>query len=312
MLQELPVVMDRNATMTQKVSALAQLDKQRKAREQELLAKDYGAELASVLDKKLDPKEQQKAITGLVKKYTSAGLSGQAAMKLTSDFMTYVHNQKVEERLAATDQEKTQKRQEEARTKDAIKQLTLSAPDKRNQLPGSFRALGIGSPTGKPSEAPDVAAKKGSIDEWKEAVRKNPDIPFKDKETFIKEITGQDPAFQRQLLLKTAGNGSGSERKYADKINELKFKAYEAAKAGKADEVDMMLIHGELDPFLAKASQAVMANPAAMGMTSEAVSKKIVGIAKLLRDQSMSSRGVITIKDKGNLGTIKSMLGAGQ
>ena len=315
-LQTLPLLFDKRATGTQKVAALMQMEQQRKAQQQNKLIKSYGAELAQVLDTNPDAKTLKGAVNGLVKKYTAQGGDPQAMMKVTSDFMSYVHNQRQETRQSEEWRQKQEqaKRGEAART--AMRDLTQSAPDPANYAPGSFKALGVGSPTGIPSQAPDTAAGKSpakGLADWIKEVRQNPDIPYDKKELFIKQITGQDPETQRKLLLKGAGTKGGV--KYSDLLNKQKYEALQRIANGTATAEDYVITNKEMAPYVNKAAQAIFMNPSVFSMTTEQVGQAIAQNAKVLQDQVHKSMGIPTIKDRqrdqGNFKKYRDMLRGG-
>ncbi len=288
------ILMDPKSRGIDKVGALSQLDQQQTAQQRQEQLNQFGSELAQIMDSTQNPDDLQAGVMALTRKYAEQGLPMQTMLKTAADFTRFAQNAKQQGREDTRWTQEQEDRRREMAARDAMARLRGAAPQAENYQPGSFQKLGIGSPAGRPSEAPSQAApgKYGNaLQEWISAVRTNKDIPFKSTEDFIRNVSGFDPAAARKA--EAAGAGGAGGMKPSQQMTQEKLNAWRKYLAGQPlTTAEQQLIGTFKDPT-AMAFRSVMANPMLpiQLMSNKTTAEDLAGMVGRARDAYVQALG---------------------
>jgi hypothetical protein len=205
---QIGILMDSKMPTKDKMVMLSMLQSQsseRQKQQQQMAMNQFGAELATMLDTGDDAKVLEEKLPVLIKKYGAKGVPYQTMMQSAQGLINFKNSREKDKREKAAWEEKISEAERKKRGEKAMRMLTQQAPNPALYQPGTFQQLGIGAPSGRPSEAPSKAAPgapDAAYQNWMQLVRRNSDIPMGDKEKYITSVTGLDPSLQRETSAK--------------------------------------------------------------------------------------------------------------
>ena len=309
------VIADKRSTGLEKMMALDNLFNRREQQQQQQQLNQFGSELASILDSGVPAEQAQTKISELIKSY-SGKIPLQTLMETSSGFMKFKNSQDQAKRAEQEFGFKLDEQEKKERQRKAEELLTKSVPDPAMYQPGSFKQLGIGSPTGKPSEAPSQAAPgktEDAFQRWMQIVRTT--LPPERVEPFITARTGVDPELQRQTasksLIKSMG-GAGA-LKPSQLQNQLELKVWQKYMSGEPLSVAEQQLIGTYKDPTGMAFRATMANPMIpiqmmSGQIDQQGLAELVAKSRQALTQAMSPQAAVPVprKEESATGTTRS------
>ena len=252
---------DKRSNALQKIQALQSIFNQAEQERNQTMLNEFGTQLADIMDSGVSTEEAQSKISELIKSY-SGKVPLQTLMETSSKFINFKNAQDQAKRAETEFGIKMDEQERAERQRKAEEMLTKTAPDQALYQPGSFKQLGIGSPTGRPSEAPSQAAPQDAFQQWMQRVRTT--LAPERVEPFITARTGIDPELQRSTaskqLIKSMG-GAGAGLKPSQLKNQAELQIWQKYLSGQPlSTAEQQMIGVYKDPT-GMAFRATMANP---------------------------------------------------